>query len=257
MEKMKEKGKINILKLSITASMAASLMTLSGCAAIGTAIKHRNLEVSSKTSESIFLDPVSSSDKTVYIQVKSTLTEDFKGLKEILAQDLQNNGWQVVSDIDKAHDMIQINVLQAGQAKNEAAAWGALSGGFGADILTGGLVGLAAGVATDSVGAGIGVGAAVTGVSWLANQLVENVYYSMITDVQVSVKVNGEVTQTTQANLAQGSQTATKQTYSQKTNWVRYRTRIVSVANQVNLKFEEAKPELQAQVAKQVSGILG
>ena len=103
MEKMKEKGKINILKLSITASMSASLLTLSGCAAIGTAIKHRNLEVSSKTSESIFLDPVSSSDKTVYIQVKSTLTEDFKGLKEILAQDLQNNGWQVVNDIDKAH----------------------------------------------------------------------------------------------------------------------------------------------------------
>ncbi len=185
------------------------------------------------------------------------MTEDFKGLKEILAQDLQNNGWQVVNDIDKAHDMIQINVLQAGQAKNEAAAWGALSGGFGADILTGGLIGLAAGYATSSVGAGIGIGAAATGVSWIANQLVENVYYSMITDVQVSVKVNGEVTQTTSADLAQGSQTSTKQTYSQKTNWMRYRTRIVSVANQVNLKFEEAKPELQAQVAKQVSGILG
>uniref|UniRef100_UPI001F296E24 complement resistance protein TraT n=2 Tax=Cysteiniphilum TaxID=2056696 RepID=UPI001F296E24 len=42
-----------------------------------------------------------------------------------------------------------------------------------------------------------------------------------------------------------------------KSDWLRYRTRIVSVANQVNLKFEEAKPELQAQIAKQVSGILG
>ncbi|GGG07894.1 complement resistance protein TraT [Cysteiniphilum litorale] len=124
-------------------------------------------------SDTIFLDPVPESDKTVYVQVKSTLSGDFKGLKELVTQDLQHNGWTVVNSIDKAHDMIQINVLQAGQAKNEAAAWGALSGGFGADILTGGLLGLAAGYATGSVGAGIGVGAAATGISWVANQLVE------------------------------------------------------------------------------------
>ncbi|WP_116964558.1 complement resistance protein TraT [Fastidiosibacter lacustris] len=71
---MKEKGKI--LKLSITASMAASLLALSGCAAIGTAIKHRNLEVNSKMSDTIFLDPVPQSEKTIYIQVRSTLSED-------------------------------------------------------------------------------------------------------------------------------------------------------------------------------------
>ncbi|MDA0912121.1 MAG: complement resistance protein TraT [Proteobacteria bacterium] len=177
---------------------------------------------------------------------------------ENLAQDLQRNGWRVVNDISQANDMVQINVLQMGQAKNEASAWGALSGGFGADIATGALAGLAAGYATGSVGAGLGVGAAVSGVSWIANSLVENVYYSMITDVQVSVKTkDGQVTQTTQSNLSQGTQSNVSQTYNQKSDWLRYRTRIVSVANQVNLKFEEATPELQAQIAKQVSGIFG
>ena len=208
-------------------------------------------------SESIFLDPVADQDKTVYIQVKSTLTEDFKGLKETLAQSLQNNGWTVVSDVGKAHDMIQINVLQAGEAKDQASAWGALSGGFGADIATGALAGLATGYAADSVGTGLGVGAAVSSVSWIASSLVKDVTYSMITDAQVSVRTKAEVTQTTQANLSQGSQTKTMQTYNQKSNWLRYRTRIVLVADQVNLKFEEAKPELQAQIAKQVSGIFG
>ncbi|WP_224742281.1 complement resistance protein TraT, partial [Cysteiniphilum sp. SYW-8] len=91
-----------------------------------------------------------------------------------------------------------------------------------------------------------------------ANQLVENIYFSMISDIQVSVRAkDGQVTQTTQANLSQGNQTNVSQTLNQKSDWLRYRTRIVSVANQVNLKFEEAKPELQAQIAKQVSGILG
>ena len=154
--------------------------------------------------------------------------------------------------------MIQVNVLQAGQAKNEAAAWATLTGGFGSNILAGGLAGLAVGYGTDSVGAGMVAGGLVSGVSWLANQLVEDVTYSMVTDVQVSVRSkDGQVTQTTQANLNQGTQTHVKQTYNQQSDWVRYRTRIVSVADQVNLKFEEAKPQLQAQVAKQVSGILG
>jgi hypothetical protein len=71
----------------------------------------------------------------------------------------------------------------------------------------------------------------------------------------VSVKVNGEVTQTTQADLDQGSQTKTTQTYNQKTNWMRYRTRIASVADKANLDFEEAKPVLIDGITKQIAGI--
>ncbi|WP_203384355.1 complement resistance protein TraT [Cysteiniphilum marinum] len=250
--------KSQLTKATLSLTLGATLLSLSGCAAISTSIKHRNLVVNSKMSDTIFLDPVAESDKTIYIQVRSTLSEDFSGLKENLAQDLQRNGWRVVNDISQASDMVQINVLQMGQAKNEASAWSALSGGFGADIATGALAGLAAGYATGSVGAGLGVGAVTSGVSWIANSLVENVYYSMITDVQVSVKTkDGQVTQTTQSNLSQGTQSNVSQTYNQKSDWLRYRTRIVSVANQVNLKFEEATPELQAQIAKQVSGIFG
>jgi hypothetical protein len=58
-------------------------------------------------------------------------------------------------------------------------------------------------------------------------------------------------------HLSQGSSTSTTQSYNQTSNWLKYRTRIVSVANKVNLDFKDAKPELQAQIAKQVSGIFG
>ena len=56
-------------------------------------------------------------------------------------------------------------------------------------------MGLAAGYATNSANIGIGVGAVAGAASWVANQLVENVYYSMVTDVQVSVRSkDGQVT---------------------------------------------------------------
>lgn len=35
-----------------------------------------------------------------------------------------------------------------------------------------------------------------------------------------------------------------------------YQTRVVSTANKANLKFDEAKPVLEDQLAKSVSGIL-
>ena len=247
--------KRKVVSISLCAMMATSLSTLSGCAAMSTAIKHRNLKVESKMSDSIFLEP-SDAKKTIYIQVKSTLSQDFDGLKQQLKQRLEDNDWTVVNKVADAEDMVQINVLQAGQAKDEASAWGALNGGFGTDILTGGLMGLAAGYATGSAGVGVGVGVAGSAISWVANQLVENVYYSMVTDVQVSVRSkDGQVPQSTESNLAQGTSSKTTQTIQQKSDWLKYRTRIVSVANKVNLKFETAKPELQAQIAKQVAGI--
>ena len=42
---------------------------------------------------------------------------------------------------------------------------------------------------------------------------------------------------------------------NQKTNWMRYRTRIASVADKANLDFEEAKPVLIDGITKQIAGI--
>nr|WP_024165793.1 complement resistance protein TraT [Escherichia coli] len=54
----------------------------------------------------------------------------------------------------------------------------------------------------------------------------------------------------------------TDKTLSRKTGAVqtgnqhKYQTRVVSSANQVNLKFEEAKPHLEDQLAKSIANIL-
>ncbi|EFC0592734.1 hypothetical protein CV150_005215, partial [Escherichia coli] len=43
---------------------------------------------------------------------------------------------------------------------------------------------------------------------------------------------------------------------SETGNQHKYQTRVVSSANQVNLKFEEAKPHLEDQLAKSIANIL-
>ena len=45
---------------------------LSGCAAVQTAISKSDLDVQNKMTDTIFLDPVSQSKKTVYVQVKNS-----------------------------------------------------------------------------------------------------------------------------------------------------------------------------------------
>ena len=101
--------------------------------------------------------------------------------------------------------------------------------GVGAGTGTGVGVGVGAGA---GVGSGVGVGAGVAAVSWIADQYVQDKSYSLITDVQISVRKSDQ-------------------------SWTRYNTRIASVADKVNLKFEEAKPVLVTQIAQETAGILG
>ena len=61
------------LKKIAVVGMIVATMTLTGCGAMTTAVKKRNLEVKTQMSETIWLEP--SSEKTVYIQVKIPLTK--------------------------------------------------------------------------------------------------------------------------------------------------------------------------------------
>ena len=84
---------------------------------------------------------------------------------------------------------------------------------------------------------------------------VKDVNYAMITDIQVSERTNGPIYQKTKSNLKQGTSAQTVQQYSEKTNFKRYRTRVVSNADKVNLKFAEARPALEQGLVQAISGI--
>ena len=238
---------------SLVAAVVVSCLVLSGCSAMGTAIKKRNLDVKTQMSQTVWLEP--SSEKTVYIQIRNTSDKDMSDLQTLLAQDLRAKGYNVTSSPDSAYYWIQANVLKA-EKMDLRQAQGLLSTGY-----EGAAAGAALGAGitaynSTSGGAILGVGLAAGLAGMAADAMVEDTNYTMVTDLQISEQSKANVTTDNVAALRQGTSGIKLQTSSESGNRMKYQTRVVSNANKVNLKFEEAKPVLEAQLAKSVAGIL-
>ena len=204
-------------------------------------------------SETIWLEP--SNNKTVYLQIKNTSDKDMSGLQAKIASAVTSKGYQVVSNPDTAGYWIQANVLKADKMDlRESQGW--LSRGYEGAV-TGAALG--AGITaynSSSAGATLGVGLAAGLVGMAADAMVEDVNYTMITDVQIAERTKTQVQTDNVAVLRQGTPGAKVQTSTETGNQHKYQTRVVSNANKVNLKFPEAQPVLEDQLAKSIANIL-
>ncbi|MBU2760278.1 complement resistance protein TraT, partial [Acidithiobacillus sulfurivorans] len=126
------------------AVLSAVAVTLSGCAAAQLALTHKDLQVQTKMSNTIFVPPVSPSKQTVYVQFKNTADQslDVPALTQELDARLESQGYQVVP-YTQAHYLLQINVLSIGKM-SPSAAQSALGGGYGG-VLGSAIAGAAAG----------------------------------------------------------------------------------------------------------------
>ena len=250
--KLSRVSKIIAKSCFVTATLVSAI-SLSGCGGISTAISHKDLKVQTKMSNSIFLPPISEKDQVVYVQIKNTSAKDSLDIESDVVHDLRANGWRVTRDLDKAHVLLQVNVLHVGET-NPDSVDNSLAQGYGS-AFAGAAVGA---VAFRTPGAAV-AGGLIAGLGEvIVDSSVHNVTYSIVTDIQVSIKApeGVKIKQKVRSNLQQGSQTTVSQTYRQDTDWMRYRTRIISYANQVNLKFDKAAPVLRVEISKAISGIL-
>jgi hypothetical protein len=244
------------------AGVVALGLALSGCAAASTAVAKRNLDVQTKMSDTVFLDPVAPEDRTVYVDIRNTSDRPGLDIGPQVRAAVEARGYRVVQDPRAARFVLQANVLQAGR-NSETAAEAAYNTGFGGTLL-GGAAGGAAGYGLGQAGIGVNdalgaVGGALAGaaISTLADAYTQDTTYTIVTDVQVSERVPGGavVSQSEQANLAQGSSGTVTQSSSQSADAKRYRTRVVSTANQVNLDWPAAEPQLVAGLSRSIGGI--
>jgi hypothetical protein len=226
---------------------------ISGCGAASTAIEKRNLEVQTKMSDSIFLEPVSPQKQIVYLRVRNTTDKDVEVEQEIRTS-FEAKGFKIVNNPDEAYFMIQANILQVGKTDGTDSD-SALKSGFG-----GGLLGAGVSMATGGSGNNIGIGAAVGAlVGVLADTMVKDIYFSMVTDVEIRQRPS--LDESVSQHESNYSEQGTTSTISQNVNtnnaqWKTYRTRVMSTANKVNLEFEEAQPELIKGLARSLSGLL-
>ena len=125
-------------------------------------------------------------------------------------------------------------------------------------MILGGAAGAGAGrVVSESPSVIIGGALAGAAVTALADAFVQDVTYSIISDVQISERTAAGVvvTENARQNLSQGTSGNRVLSSTETSEWKRYRTRVMSKANKVNLEFEEAAPDLVAGLTRSIAGV--
>jgi hypothetical protein len=232
------------------------IVLASGCAATTTGLGKRNLEVQTRMTDTIFLEPVPPHDRTVLVQVRNTSDRAEFDIAAAVEASIAARGYRIVQRPEDARFILQANVLQVG-VTSPTAAEQTFAGGFGGTLI-GGATGVAgARIASDDTRALIAGGLIGAATSSVVDALVEDVTYTVITDVQISERAGESVvvTERLEQNLRQGSGGARIISATQTHDWKRYQTRIMSTANRTNLGFEDAAPPLVDGLTRSIAGI--
>ena len=241
---MKHATQIKLLKILL---VTAASLTLFACSAVHTSLEKSELDVQTKASESIFLEPVSPSKRIIFVSVRNTSDKDLT-IKPRIIERLSTSGYRITDDPEVAQFMLQANVLKVGMVDMKAAD-SYLDAGF-----SGAVIGSAVSSSSD-IEKGVVIGALV---GIVADSLVDDTLFTMVTDLQVRERprANEKVTQQQSDNNTQGSSTTVTQSSDYASvDWKTYHTRIVSTANQANLKFDDALPALENGLIRSIAGM--
>ncbi|HEX4910838.1 MAG TPA: complement resistance protein TraT [Permianibacter sp.] len=242
-------------RVAMMAALVGAASLLAGCGAMHTAIAKKDLDVQTKMSASIFLDPVEPEQRTVYVDIRNTSDKPEFDLRPEVVAMLNARGYQVIDSPKRANYWLQANVLQVGKTNARDADHALAAGpGVAGGAVTGYALHRASGGSSGANAAGAIVVGAVAGT--VVDAMVKDVYYSVITDIQVMERLpGGVVSEDSEHKLRQGTSGDTVSTYQRETDQRKYQTRVMSYANQVNLEWEEAAPSLRAGLARAIAGM--
>jgi len=239
-------------------TVLATIIILGGCAAAQVAMSKKDLDVQTRTSTAIFVDPVAKAKRTIYLDVKSGVMEfDRNAFKTFVKnQFAQNdNGYQVVDDPDSAQFQMVLYVLNLEKA-SPTAAEAALGKGYSSGaIAAGAAVGAVSNSShryTGAVAGGVIAGAA----DLLLGSFVKDITYMLVVDVQIKERAGRGVIvrKDSQTDSKISDAGSSRQTYSEVSNRKEYRTRIVTTANQANLELVDAQPLMFKKTAYAMAG---
>ncbi len=256
------------------------VLAASGCAGLDAVANHGQLDVHTHMSETVFLDPVPTAQRTVYMGFRNTSDYPDIDVRAPLSQALSARGYVVVDDPEAAHYLLQGNVLQAGKLTPQQVS-GVLSAGFGQPLLAGAVAGGLTGGFSGNSSAGLGVGLGVAAASALFNYAYQDVTYAITVDIQLAERPlhGARVHQQTRTHHGHGNASyqvattdATPDTYGVSTSgdqnssdryqsidedsdFKKYNVRDVAYADKVNLRIEEAIPTLTQHLASSFANL--
>ncbi len=247
---------IRPLKFAAILSLVA---LLGGCAASQVALSKKDLDVQSRTSTAIFVDPVAKEKRTIYLDIKSGVMEfDRRAFKQFVKEqftELNDNGYQIIDDPDKAQFLMVAYVLNLEKA-SPTAAEAALGQGYMGGAVAAGAVAGGLGNSSNPYRGAV-AGAVIGGAAeFISSSLVKDVTYMLVCDVQIQEKAKEGVIvrKDTKINTKVSDAGSSQQRVSEATDRKEYRTRIVTTANKANLKLEEAQELMFKKTAYSMSG---
>lgn len=250
---------MNLIFKSGVAILLAYL--LSGCAATHVALSKKDLDVQTKTSTAIFVDPTPKHLRTIYLDVKSGVMEfDRTAFHNFVKTQFENspNGYRITDDPDAAQFQMIAYVLNLEKASPTAAESALGKGYLGGSVAAGAAIGaVTSGRGYHNRTQGAAVGGAVLGAAeFISGALVKDVTYMLVADIQIKEKTrNGAVVRKdSQIDTKVSDAGSARQTVSEVSYRKEYRTRIVTTANKANLKLEQARDPMFQKTAYALAG---
>ena len=218
------------------------------CSTMHTVISKRNLDVQTKMSDTIWLEPAAANEKTVFVQVKNTSGKNLN-IEQKVINVLTAKGYRIVNDPAEAKYWLQANILKVDKVNLDN------ENGFSDAVLGAGIGGVLGAQRSGGAYTAIGWGLAGAAIGTLADALVDDTAYAMVTDILITEKTGRNVQTATRNSVKQGNSGSMTSTSSGSSNMEKYSTRVLSTANQVNLNFNSAIPILEDELGKVVGGI--
>lgn len=239
-------------------------VSILGCAATQTSLSKKDLDVQTKTSTSIFVDAVPANKRSIFLDIRSGVQEfDRNQFRQFVSTQFaaNANGYRLIDNPDQAQFTMVAYVVNLEKA-SPTAAQAALGQGFigGNSTANSALAGAALGSAVSSRGdatkGALGGAVALGAVDFVAGNLVKDVTYMLVVDVQIKERTanNAVVRKETDIKTKVSDSGAAYQNVVENVNQKEYRTRIVTTANKVNLKLEEAQAKMFDKTAYALSG---
>lgn len=237
--------------------MAAAGVLLAGCAATETMLSKKDLDVQTRTSTAIFVDPVARDKRTIYLDIKSGVMEfDRRKFKQFVSEQFtqfNDNGYKIIDDPDAAQFQMVAYVLNLEKASPTAAEQALHQGYMGGAVVGGAVAGAAM---TNSVKGAAAGGLLAGGTEFVSGALVKDVTYMLVCDIQIKEKAAAGVIvrKDTKIDTKVSDAGSSQQRVSEATNKKEYRTRIVTTANKANLKLEDAQDLMFQKTAYAMAG---
>ena len=224
------------------------LLTIVSCSTMHTVISKRNLDVQTKMSDTIWLEPAAPNQKIVFVKISNTTGKNLN-IEQKIVNALSAKGYRVVNDPAEAKYWLQANILKVDKVNLDN------DNGFSDAALGAGIGGILGAQRSGGAYTALGWGLAGAAIGTLADALVDDTAYAMVTDILISEKTGRNVQNSTKNVVKQGNSGTMTSSTSSSSNIEKYSTRVLSTANQVNLKFNSAVPILEDELIKVITGI--